>query len=144
MPVEIEVNTVPHFKATLQTIAALPNSILCTKRPKFTMLLYYITGMAEQEGHQGHAPVDLKICLFLWAFKKILKIGQKLIDFEKNHNAMWRNNLKWFRIIRNFIVWQYKCDFVWNLSFFHSFTVFAPVVMTYAPVASKTLKLQHA
>ena len=82
MPVEIEVNTVPHFKATLQTIAALPNSILCTKRPKFTMLFYYITGLAEQEG------VDFKICLFFVSIQKILKIGQKLIDFEKNHNAM--------------------------------------------------------
>ena len=61
MPVEIEVNTVPHFKATVQTIASFQNSILCTKRPKFTMLFYYITGPVEQEGHQGHAPVDFKI-----------------------------------------------------------------------------------
>ena len=42
MPVEIEVNTVPHFKATVQIIAALPNSILCTNWLKITMLFYYL------------------------------------------------------------------------------------------------------
>ena len=42
MPVEIESQTVSHFKATVIGTSVLTESILCYKWPNFTMPFYYV------------------------------------------------------------------------------------------------------